>query len=252
MASYGGTERQPLLSGGRPPAYSARHPQYTPNIAPRYHTHIRNQADHHARYADSGNSVYALLRLVIICGAIIGGIALSPLLIRELVPHHDYDDARPPWITPCLKGPMLPPPRADGLRFNDPPWPGSVYVITEANTTQALTYYSDGSVGLTSYQRGTKHQRWTCRERDGWLAFTAEASDSVVFLGYSAWPSGPTMRCTATEEQFNEMFCVRKRSEDGFQVLMRRNNGLRPLGKDGGGTLAVVEVSDLWWGFSKV
>ncbi|KAF3908312.1 hypothetical protein AA313_de0207101 [Arthrobotrys entomopaga] len=147
-------------------------------------------------------------------------------------------------------GTVIPPDLSRPSRFNDPPQAGSKYIITEFTTNLALTY-SDGSVYLAGYRK-TPSQHWTVREQDGWLGFTVAPSESIRYLGFSAWPHGPTMRCSATEHRFNEMFAVVKREGAGFRVYLRDGDKLKPMGKDQDGNLARVEVSDIWWGFTKV
>ncbi|KAK6533935.1 hypothetical protein TWF281_005278 [Arthrobotrys megalospora] len=162
----------------------------------------------------------------------------------------------PDWIALLKpKNPPIcvpPPYERVGLSGLDSPWPGSMYIITEADSTSALTYDGRGGVRMTEYQKNDITQMWTCHETDGWLAFAHDpGAGSTVYLGYRAWPQAATLCSSAKSAEFNEQFDVRSRPDGGFQLRMRNGFGLEPLGRDGG-TLSRVRQSDVWWRFTKV
>lgn len=145
-----------------------------------------------------------------------------------------------------------PPYRRAGLGGNDVPEPGSAYIITEANSSKALTYDGNEGVYMTDYHKSSMAQRWGCHEADGWLGFTIETGHTTLFLGYSPWPSPATLRCSARTMQYSEMFMVSKLPEHGFSLIMKDGTALKPVGRDGSGALAMVGTSNVWWRFTKV
>ncbi|KAK6517124.1 hypothetical protein TWF506_007001 [Arthrobotrys conoides] len=137
----------------------------------------------------------------------------------------------------------------------DSPWPGSMYIITEGDSTQALTYMDNGrNVKLTNYRKGDANQIWTCDESDGWLSFGHTATyGSTVHLGYRPWPFDATLYCDAPVASFNEQFEARSRPKGGFQLRLRNGYGLEPLGWSGGTLSRVRRGSpEVWWRFTKV
>ncbi|KAK6502953.1 hypothetical protein TWF481_007991 [Arthrobotrys musiformis] len=136
------------------------------------------------------------------------------------------------------------------LTLNDGPWPGHIYIISYQDTSQVLTYHKEKGVVLQDYD-GSHSQRWTCHSKHGWLAFAANPGESTLFLGHY----DSKLRCRATEVQWNEMFCVRKRLKglDGFQVLMRSHDiSLWPVGVHDDSDVAVLRGSEAWWGFTMI
>ncbi|KAF3095469.1 hypothetical protein TWF102_007189 [Orbilia oligospora] len=137
------------------------------------------------------------------------------------------------------------------LTLNDAPWPGNAYVISYGDTSQVLTY-QDKKVVLADYE-GKQSQKWICHSKDGWLGFNNEPGETTLFMGYRL-VDDQTLLCQTSNHQAQEMFCVRKRPEEGFQVLMRSKkdyNFLWPLGKKEDGQLAVIRGSKDWWGFTR-
>ncbi|KAK6355475.1 hypothetical protein TWF696_004572 [Orbilia brochopaga] len=279
-------ESEPLLGGGQdqppPYTYTARdhHRRY-----PRVSDVLRDESRSRSR-SSGRNECYSVVKLAIIAITIVTCLTVSLPFISPRDSSDGYGNGTctapisrcPPCPAPspcptcpicpicptcptcpicpkcrqCPKPPPPPPRHPLGLTFNDAPWPGSTYAITAGNTSNAITFYGGDSIKLSYYHPGQASQRWTCRTLDGWLGFTIEPGDSAVYLGFTPWPYRPTLRAISTEHKFNEMFVVMKRAENGFTVFMRDGDKLRPLGVDGGGTLARVEVTDMWWGFTKV
>ncbi|KAK6534372.1 hypothetical protein TWF281_005695 [Arthrobotrys megalospora] len=137
------------------------------------------------------------------------------------------------------------------LTFNDPPWPGSVYVISYGDTSQVMTY-QDGKVILADYE-GKSTQRWVCHSQDGWLGFTNDPGESTLHMGFDRGDEQKLI-CRARHPQWDEMFCVRKRPETGFRMLMKSGGDshlLWPLARNSDGRLGVIRGSDDWWGFTK-
>ncbi|KAF3925937.1 hypothetical protein ABW20_dc0106066 [Dactylellina cionopaga] len=135
------------------------------------------------------------------------------------------------------------------LKLNDAPWPGYTYIINQADTSKVLTY-SNGGVVLAEFE-GKQSQRWVCHSTDGWLGFANDPGESTVFLGYDS-PEKGKLHCKAKQHRSYEMFCVRKRPEDGFQLLMKSEGSLRPMGVDKDGSVAMIRYSESWWGFTKI
>ncbi|KAJ6264635.1 hypothetical protein Dda_0784 [Drechslerella dactyloides] len=138
------------------------------------------------------------------------------------------------------------------LKGDDAPWPGSVYVINEGNTTNVITYDDETTI-LKEYEPGNPRQQWVCHARDGWLGLTNDPGESTVFLGYGMQHQ-PAILCRALHMQRNEMLCVRKRPGEGFQILMRYDDGLRPMGVNYfmNGCIEMIRNSETWWNFTKV
>ncbi|EGX43531.1 hypothetical protein AOL_s00215g267 [Orbilia oligospora ATCC 24927] len=136
------------------------------------------------------------------------------------------------------------------LTLNDAPWPGNAYVISYGDTSQVLTY-QDKKVVLADYE-GKQSQRWICHSKDGWLGFNSEPGETTLFMGYTG--TDQKLVCQTSNHQAHEMFCIRKRPEEGFQFLTRSGkdyNFLWPLGKKEDGQLAVIRGSKDWWGFTR-
>ncbi|KAF3933512.1 hypothetical protein ABW20_dc0102914 [Dactylellina cionopaga] len=131
---------------------------------------------------------------------------------------------------------------------NDPPQPGSVYVISEQDTQNVISN-NGGGIVLTKFN-GTalNTQRWVCHQSIGWLGFTNDSGTSTVYFGHE---SKGNMICTATRHNTWEHICVRKREGPGFDILVRHWDGLQPLGHKGT-HLGKRDVPDTWWGFTKV
>ncbi|KAF3915064.1 hypothetical protein ABW21_db0205358 [Orbilia brochopaga] len=151
------------------------------------------------------------------------------------------DDKRPPEPGPdeSLK-----------LRGEDPPEPGSIYIISESNTSNVITNDS-GRINLKTFDRvPEKSQKWVCCRSGGWLGFTNDAGDATVYLGHDI---RGVLICTATWHLPWEHFCVRKRGAGGFEILMRHWLGMQPVGyRYDGAHLGKREEADTWWSFTKV
>ncbi|KAK6533936.1 hypothetical protein TWF281_005279 [Arthrobotrys megalospora] len=209
---------------------------------------------------------YSFLKTVSVAGTIVAIFTLfllpgiiaawrAPYNPAPLKPLPDSPNKEPP---PPHKEPWHPPPppsepyQLAGLGGSDVPLPGSTYIITEANSSKALTYNGNEGVAMDEYHHHLRNQQWSCHEAEGWLGFAVDPGHSTVFLGYGAWPSPPTLRSGARVQQFNEMFVISKLPEHGYRMIMRDGGGLKPVGRDSDGRLAMVGVSDVWWRFTKV
>ncbi|KAK6534373.1 hypothetical protein TWF281_005696 [Arthrobotrys megalospora] len=140
-------------------------------------------------------------------------------------------------------------PKIPELTLNDGPWPGHIYVISYMDTPRVFTYHSQRGVTLMDYE-GSVAQRWICHSQDGWLGFVADPGDTTAYIGHIQ----KKLRCCVNHHKKNEMFSVRKRLKglDGFQVLMRFEDSLHPIGIDGDGDVAMIKGSDAWWGFTMI
>ncbi|KAK6363130.1 hypothetical protein TWF730_000579 [Orbilia blumenaviensis] len=175
--------------------------------------------------------------------------------------------ARPktPVETPLL--PQVPEPKVDSVNIaksnvevreqpkvftinrNDPPQPGSVYIINESSTSQVITN-DGGRITLTNFDGDLKKsQMWTCVRSDGWLGFTNNPGHETKYLGHDFLGS---LVCTAALHLAWEHFNVMKREGDGFEIMVRHWFGSLPLGFRGDGRLGKGAVRQTWWGFTKV
>ncbi|KAK6357195.1 hypothetical protein TWF718_001519 [Orbilia javanica] len=139
---------------------------------------------------------------------------------------------------------------AKGLKINrnDPPQPGSVYIISESNTSKVITNQG-GRIVLTEYDgEPKKSQKWVCHRSGGWLGFTSDAGPETKYLGHDF---GGTLVCTATCHLAWEHFNVLKREGDGFEFMVRHWFGSWPLGYIGE-NLGKRPTPSTWWGFTKV
>ncbi|KAK6534371.1 hypothetical protein TWF281_005694 [Arthrobotrys megalospora] len=134
------------------------------------------------------------------------------------------------------------------LNSNDPPWPGHIYVIRHADTSRVITYNKDRGIVLAEYD-GKPSQKWVCHSKDGWLGFANDPGETTLFLGHY---ENQKLNCWVNHHLPGEMFCVRKKLGDGFQILARIEKGLQPVGVDEAGDPAVVRNSDTWWGFTMI
>ncbi|KAF3178862.1 hypothetical protein EYR41_000721 [Orbilia oligospora] len=136
----------------------------------------------------------------------------------------------------------------DQLSCNDPPWPGHIYVIKYQDTSRVLTYDKGKGIVLAEY-KGKSNQRWTCHSKEGWLGFANDPGETTLFMGHYDNKQGK-LHCWVNHHLPAEMFCVRKRLEDGFQILGRIGGNLHPVGLDKAGDAAVIRHSEAWWGFT--
>ncbi|KAF3113083.1 hypothetical protein TWF225_004812 [Orbilia oligospora] len=145
-----------------------------------------------------------------------------------------------------------PEPKLKILTGNDAPWPGSSYVIGYQNTSKVLTY-KDQNVVLAEYE-GKPTQRWACHARDGWLGFANDPGETTLWLGIGDdKKTDPPLLCRVYGILGSwETFCVMKRPEDGFLVLKRVKERLRPIGTGPDGSLSVRVNWGHWWGFTKI
>ncbi|KAF3281603.1 hypothetical protein TWF970_002160 [Orbilia oligospora] len=183
---------------------------------------------------------------------VLPALAVPPLPVPTITLTSTLTFTKPPPVVPTVAPPPEPPYRRAGLSGDGVPLAGSTYIISEANSSKALTHNGDEGVMMSDYQKGLMTQRWGCHEADGWLGFTVETGQTTLFLGYSPWPSPATLRCSARTLQYSEMFMVTKLEEHGFRLKMKDGNALKPVGRDSSGALAMVGTSDVWWRFTKV
>ncbi|KAK6502952.1 hypothetical protein TWF481_007990 [Arthrobotrys musiformis] len=147
---------------------------------------------------------------------------------------HQLENLRPNIDTPVKQ-----------LSANDPPWQGHIYVIKYQDSSRVLTYGEPEGVILAEYE-GKPTQRWICHIKEGWLGFTNDPVETTAYLGHYQTMK---LHCRATHHLHQEMFCVRKRLGEGFQILARFDQSLHPVGIDEAGDPAVVRYSEEWWGF---
>ncbi|KAK6509356.1 hypothetical protein TWF481_004107 [Arthrobotrys musiformis] len=168
----------------------------------------------------------------------------SPLLQAPSQPTGADNNIDPAEPNDDKKPTLLP------ISRNDPPQPGSIYIINESTTSKVITNQS-GKIVLTEYNgEPQKSQRWVCQRSGGWLGFTNDAGPDTTYLGHD--PRG-ILICTATWHLPWEHFNVLKREGDGFEFMVRHWFGSLPLGyRDDGANLGKREIPDTWWGFTKV
>ncbi|KAK6356701.1 hypothetical protein TWF718_001043 [Orbilia javanica] len=254
-------ERSSLLRDDRPPSYSSVwDPEPTPIVSSR-----PRECCECARHESSTRKFVCFITAIVIL--VLPTIFLLPSIITAVKGSPGKSErpapvvpspptTNPPPVAPSVAPPPPPPPeppyRRAGLSGDDVPLPGSVYIISEANSSMALTYDGAEGVSMRGYQKGLMAQRWGCHESDGWLGFTIETGHNTLFLGYSPWPYPATLRCSARTLQYSEMFMVSKLPEHGFRLNMKDGTALKPVGRDRSGALAMVGTSDVWWRFTKV
>ncbi|KAK6516634.1 hypothetical protein TWF506_006532 [Arthrobotrys conoides] len=136
------------------------------------------------------------------------------------------------------------------INRNDPPQPGSIYIINESTTSKVITNQG-GKIVLKEYNgEPEKSQKWVCQRSGGWLGFTNDAGPDTTYLGHD--PRG-ILICTARWHLPWEHFNVHKREGDGFEFMVRHWFGSLPLGyRDDGANIGKREIPDTWWGFTKV
>ncbi|KAF3156990.1 hypothetical protein TWF569_003911 [Orbilia oligospora] len=141
-------------------------------------------------------------------------------------------------------------PKILAINRNDPPQPGSIYIINESSTSKVITN-EGGKVVLTEYNgEPKKSQKWVCQRSGGWLGFTNDAGPDTTYLGHD---HRGILICTATWHLPWEHFNVHKREGDGFEFMVRHWFGSLPLGyRDDGANLGKREIPDTWWGFTKI
>ncbi|KAK6536353.1 hypothetical protein TWF281_000592 [Arthrobotrys megalospora] len=141
-------------------------------------------------------------------------------------------------------------PKGLSINRNDPPQPGSIYIINESTSSKVITN-EGGRIILAEYNgEPKKSQRWVCQRSGGWLGFTNDAGPETTYLGHDA---RGVLICTATWHLPWEHFNVLKREGDGFEFMVRHWFGSLPLGfRDDGANLGKREIPDTWWGFTKV
>ncbi|KAF3080445.1 hypothetical protein TWF569_011331 [Orbilia oligospora] len=261
-----GTEYDSLL--GRPPSYTSiwTPPSSNSSLSSQASLEARSEARpgeccRCARYSFLGTACWAVTIIIFstlfFLPGIISAVKNTPAVLPPPVPAPTPTptSTNSPPVVPSVAPPPPPPEppyRRAGLSGDDVPLAGSTYIISEANSSKALTHNGDEGVMMSDYQKGLMAQRWGCHEADGWLGFTVETGQTTLFLGYSPWPSPATLRCSARTLQYSEMFMVTKLEEHGFRLKMKDGNALKPVGRDSSGALAMVGTSDVWWRFTKV
>ncbi|EGX51399.1 hypothetical protein AOL_s00054g98 [Orbilia oligospora ATCC 24927] len=260
-----GTEYDPLLE--RPPSYTSvwTPPSSNSSLPSQASLEARSEARpgeccRCARYSFLGTACWAVTIMIFstlfflpgIISAVKNTPAVPPLPVPTITLTSTLTFTKPPPVVPTVAPPPEPPYRRAGLSGDGVPLAGSTYIISEANSSKALTHNGDEGVMMSDYQKGLMTQRWGCHEADGWLGFTVETGQTTLFLGYSPWPSPATLRCSARTLQYSEMFMVTKLEEHGFRLKMKDGNALKPVGRDSSGALAMVGTSDVWWRFTKV
>ncbi|KAK6361720.1 hypothetical protein TWF730_005434 [Orbilia blumenaviensis] len=136
------------------------------------------------------------------------------------------------------------------LTGNDAPWPGNSYIISYQNTSQVLTFVNNNAV-LTEFE-GKPTQRWSCHSKNGWFGFANDPGESTRWLGFTKLDdTDAPLRCASFDLNGWEMFCVAKRPDDGFVILARINDKLKPVGAFNNGTLSAQSNWDHWWSFTK-
>jgi len=136
---------------------------------------------------------------------------------------------------------------------NDPPVPGGVYIINEANTRNVLTTSPLGEVTLNPLEETpTQYQRWVCHHSNGWLGFANDGGTETRYLGHDGMQQ---MICRAKAHRLWELMDARKKEKNGFDIMVENYHGKLPMGvieRDGKRTLGRVRETDVWWGFTKV
>ena len=89
------------------------------------------------------------------------------------------------------------------------------------------------------------NQKWICEVSNGWLGF----KNGSKYLGFDNYEK---LRCSATSQSKWEHFVVRKHPDGAYMVFLRKDDGLRPLGKNSDRNLAMVSSTDMKWEFTKV
>ncbi|KAK6351048.1 hypothetical protein TWF718_004222 [Orbilia javanica] len=143
-------------------------------------------------------------------------------------------------------------PRLKILTGNDAPWPGNSYIISYQNTSKVLTF-EDKNVVLAEYE-GKATQRWACHSRDGWLGFANDPGDTTRWLGISTSDqadSALVAKAVSLSGGLNG-FCIMKRPEDGFLILKKVNERLRPIGTGPDGSLSIRSNWGHWWAFTRI
>jgi hypothetical protein len=132
------------------------------------------------------------------------------------------------------------------------PWPGSTFIIRSVSSGQVITLL-DGKIVLAPLGgRGSIH--WECVETKGWLGFRNLVTNK--FLGHNG--KRGTLCCEAKKHLDWEHFCVRKRPEGGYIMLMTHYDGLWTVGikaEQEVETLAKIEfggAGEIAWEFIRV
>ncbi|KAJ6264634.1 hypothetical protein Dda_0783 [Drechslerella dactyloides] len=136
------------------------------------------------------------------------------------------------------------------LTGDDTPWPGNIYIISDKDTSQVLTYKHPRPI-FTTFKPGLSSQQWVCHENNGWIGFASDAGPTLAFLGHrDDWK----IACEAPHFRGWECYVARKRPDGGYQLLMNDDPHLRPMGRDDDGALRVIRSgnTDAWWGFTKI
>ncbi|KAL8971580.1 MAG: hypothetical protein Q9197_003201 [Variospora fuerteventurae] len=118
--------------------------------------------------------------------------------------------------------------------FSLVPWPNSTFVIRCVSSGRVITLLEGQITFTTLPPRGRHHGgggggggsvHWACVESNGWLGFLNIVSGR--FLGHD---SKGKLCCTAARQRGWEHFCVRKRPEGGYVLLMRHYDGVCCVG----------------------
>ena len=140
------------------------------------------------------------------------------------------------------------------LTGDDTPEAGSEYVIHVYNGTEAVTVYTNGSVGLDAYDDSKSTQRFTCvgGEDSDPLGFKCTScgqyKNKTKYLGFTY---GDILQCDADEKNSWEYFWTDDAWGGGFKVKMKKDDKRWPLEKQSNRQLKMQESSSLVFGFTK-
>ncbi|KAI4135459.1 MAG: hypothetical protein LQ341_005872 [Variospora aurantia] len=118
------------------------------------------------------------------------------------------------------------------LSFSLVPWPNSTFVIRCVSSGRVITLLEGQITFTTLPPRGCRHHgggggsvHWACVESNGWLGFL-----NIVSGRYLGHDSKGKLCCSANRHRRWEHFCVRKRPQGGYVLLMRHWDGICCVG----------------------
>lgn len=215
-----------------------------------------------AKLASSSSTIVHTFKMIVIMTLLAVIVALSSLLISQLInvgtnitvsPEatqpknpvpifkeadstsllHQHDDAASSSSASIYAAFTPPSTVADDFRDNQTnknaviplsfPWPGPTFIIRSVSSGQVITL-RDGQIMLTQPGgRGSSH--WRCVENKGWLGFQNIVSGK--FLGHDIYGK---VRCESDFHQGWEYFSIRMMPDRGCVLLMTNWERLWPVG----------------------
>ncbi|KAK6333845.1 hypothetical protein TWF730_004027 [Orbilia blumenaviensis] len=199
---------------------------------------------------------YSLIKTAIIGGfftLIVLGLYITVILTELL------KQGRSPIVHPTTHQPPRNPDQKPAPHSLNAPWPGSRYVITEADSLKAVTYVKDGipsgSIQMGDYLEGHPAQIWAVSMVNGWMSFSPMSKHGPpFFMGCKPWPSHDNLYCREDFPDGKGEYELKRLPNGGYQVMLRNDVGWWPPSWFRPKLIPAKRnpSTDIWWRFTNI